>query len=124
MFDHDIRIIIEDLAGIEQALGIKDLLDLIVGDNLGISSMQQQNFKISYSNPVSENLSLTVQSDIPVNLSIRVLNIQGQPLLETEYTGIGSGRQNLNTQSLRKGIYFLVVTDQASGRYATRFIKL
>jgi len=99
------------------------VLELIVGENVGISDINSNNFSVSIQNPVSDNLSLSIVSDEPVELTLKIVNIQGKLLKEEIFAGSGKNSLKMETSKMRKGIYFLIVSDKSSGVSATKFMK-
>jgi hypothetical protein len=61
------------------------VMKIIVGDNLGLQKIREQNFSLSMQNPVHNTLYLTVTALKPLDLAIQISNPQGQLLFSNSY---------------------------------------
>ncbi|MBN2175034.1 MAG: T9SS type A sorting domain-containing protein [Bacteroidales bacterium] len=99
------------------------VLELAVGDNVGISQINNKDFRVSILNPVSDGIELRIKSSKPVQLNLAIVNLQGQTLTQEFYEGQGTGIKKLSIYGLPKGIYFLIVKDRKKGSSAMKFMK-
>jgi hypothetical protein len=61
------------------------VMKIIVGENLGLQKIRENNFTLSMQNPVHNHLDLTVIAQKLINLDIQILNPQGQLLFSNSY---------------------------------------
>jgi hypothetical protein len=61
------------------------VMKIIVGENLGLQKISEQNFILSLQNPVHNNLHITVTALKPLNLAVQLINPQGQLLFSNSY---------------------------------------
>jgi hypothetical protein len=83
---------------------------------------QNQTFTV-YPNPANNQLNILFQTQNPISLQLRLLNINGQLILEKFHQNIANNRLNLDISALESGFYMLYI-QQGSQIWATKVIKL
>ena len=76
-----------------------------------------------YPNPVSNILNLNIQLEKQSRLTVNILNQLGQIILQDEYLLENSRSLQINTSSLKSGIYFLEIISEGQYRNTQKFIK-
>ena len=93
---------------------------------VGIKENNEKPIVSSYSNPFSDFITLNLNFPAKGTLTIKLVNILGQPVNQkTEYSG-NSGMQTIriNTPALKPGIYLLQLNLKTDHNLMTTTLKL
>jgi endonuclease/exonuclease/phosphatase family metal-dependent hydrolase len=115
--------VIEALYGMSDHLPVT--LKLKVDQTIGIDEINSSSlFDVSFNNPVSGNMNLSVQVTEKGKLEIIILNLLGQQIFSKEMESHGNMINCiLPTGDINKGIYLLQVTDSRNNKIVRKFVK-
>lgn len=95
----------------------------LTGTTTGINNEQSNKFNIRFTNPVKDQLDLTITSELTDNIQIEIINLSGVTVNKaTKNHFYGSETYNLNVANLSQGVYLLRVT-QGGEQQLLKFIK-
>jgi hypothetical protein len=61
------------------------IMQVLVGDNLGVQKIKAEDFTISMQNPVQNKINLIVSARKPIEINIHIHNLQGQLVFSNSY---------------------------------------
>jgi hypothetical protein len=86
------------------------VMKVIVGDNLGLERINEQDFTLSFQNPVQNQIELKVTARKNVNLVVRISNVQGQLLFSGLYpVDQSTTLLQIPFSEFSKGVYLMTV---------------
>jgi len=101
------------------------ILDLVVDHNLSARNNQADSFNISFSNPVSNELMIKIESSLAKELSIEIYSLQGKLLHTTGFQKkITNQSVSIPVNHLEPGMYILNVVDDKRKLTSKKVIKL
>ena len=89
--------------------GTRLVVPFTLGGSLGLESAPSESKLLLYPNPTGDFLHIQVSLQGKENLSLKLLNLQGQTLLEQSAVANGIFKTGFECGSLAKGIYLLQV---------------
>ena len=99
------------------------IMDLIVNDELGFAESPFQHFDFSYNNPVKDKLEITFKNDQHVEISFKLLNLNGQILYSVNVDRYANNI-TIPVSRLMKSIYLLKISDSFGNVTHRKIIKL
>jgi hypothetical protein len=115
--------VIEALCGNSEHLPISIMLK--VNKTLGIINHEYSLFsEITFKNPVSETLGLSIQAKTNSNVNIKLMDIRGKCVFSDEVkVSAGQNHFNYNLSKLTAGIYFGIFTDGNNNSIVKKIVK-
>ena len=102
------------------------VIKLAVDKTLSIEELQEDNFAdISFTNPVSRNLSFSIKFKTkPENFKVEVISLLGKQIYSQNFKTSGiSFKNEIPLGNLRKGFYFLRISDGNNRHSVRKFVK-
>ena len=96
--------------------------DFVFGEPASIASTPAKELSISCSNPVNENLILTLKSSNPIKVDLTIYNMLGDPLIQQTQWVEGNKKYSISTSHLASGLYFINARTN-KGMISVRFVK-
>ena len=101
------------------------IMDLVIDENMGINDTGNQNIKISFQNPVKENIELMISADRLYNLVIGIQNIQGKTIYYNKIKMLENKTSfNIPINNFKSGFYLLKMEDGISINIVKKIIIL
>lgn len=99
------------------------VMDIVVNTNLGLDEFSFQYFNISFNNPVKEKLEITFHKDYLTQISIEILDLNGNTL---RCESVNENTKNIifPLNHLRKGLYLLKISGKKGNTSYRKVIKL
>lgn len=99
------------------------IMDMLVTDKLGFGESPFQNLKISYNNPVKDDLEITFNNDQSTEIIFDLLGINGNIIYSISTNG-NLNSINIPTSQLVKGLYLLKISNKKGDTTYRKVIKL
>ena len=101
------------------------ILDLVVDYNLSAGNNNLETVDISYANPISNELNVTINRSLTKELSFDIYSLQGKLLYSTGLQKINANQSiTIPIENLDPGMYFLNVMDGNKKLASKKVIKL
>ncbi len=102
------------------------VINLKVDKTLSIEEIQKDNFAdISFTNPVNRNLSFSIKFKTkPENFKVEVISLLGKQIYSQNFNTSGINFKNtISLNNLKKGLYFLRISDGNRRCLVKKFVK-
>lgn len=94
------------------------VIDIVVENNLAIADNLSDVFNFTFSNPANDQLHITLNQDQPDLYNITVMNLLGQPVVQTIQTNKPS--EIIDISQLPGGIYLVQVDHSTKGQFTKK----
>lgn len=99
------------------------LLKLSV-DQSSVPPVEEGVIDVTFQNPVEDNMNLSIRIHSKTSLTVELLNAHGQSIFKKNIEEAGINTQlGIDASELRKGIYFLKVSDSENNSVTKKFFK-
>lgn len=90
-------------------------------EGVGVDELKKQEEILVYPNPVSDNLTIEISSSQQEKKEVSIYNTLGEKILAQNFS---AQKYSLNVSAFAKGIYFIMVTDEAGNRVVRKVVKM
>ncbi len=98
-------------------------LKLAVGNNVGISTFERNNFTVKFSNPVKDNIKLTIENTKSGYYDITIVNTLGVIVYSGKVEVSGTTTFSIPSGSFKSGLYILRITDKNGNGVVRKIVK-
>jgi hypothetical protein len=98
-------------------------LKLAVGNNVGISTFERNNFIVRFSNPVKDNIKLAIENAKSGYYDITIVNTLGVILYSGNMEVSGTTTFTIPSESFKPGLYILRITDKNGSGVVRKIVK-
>ena len=98
-------------------------LKLAVGNNVGISIFERNNFTVKFSNPVTDNIKLTIENAKSGYYDITIVNTLGVIVYSGKVEVSGTTTFSISSGSFKPGLYILRIIDKNGSGVVRKVVK-
>ncbi len=98
-------------------------MKLAVGNNVGISAFNKNDFSVKLQNPVGNNIHLTIENGRQGHYKIYMVNMLGVNVFKNSVEVNGITSVNIPATSLQPGLYILKIDDRYGNGIVRKIIK-